>query len=419
MTIGDVSSPVVILRLDHHGALGIARSLGRLGVAVYGVHTKEGAPASRSRYCRRGFVWDLDAAPPAESVSFLLSVARKIGGRPILLPSNDETALFVAENAAALQQRFTFPVNSAALVRTLFEKQSMFLLAKEKGIPTPETAFPNSRADVVRFCATARFPVVLKASDGIAVARRTGKKMVIVRTADELIKNYEEMADPQNPDLILQEYIPGDDGSVWMFNGYFDENSDCLVGFTGRKIHQYPVYTGMTSLGICLENKTVDELTRRFMKAIGYRGILDIGYRYDARDQQYKVLDVNPRVGATFRLFVAENGMDVVRAMYLDMTGQPVPPSATHEGRKWIVENMDLISTAHYFRDGILTFPTWLRSLRGIEECAWFAKDDLRPFGDMCGALMTKIFKKAARTVNGKLTHKHSTAERVASGAQL
>ena len=417
MTIGDSSSPVVILRLDHHGALGIARSLGRLGVAVYGVHTKEGSPASHSRYCRRGFIWDLDATPASESVNFLLSLARKIGGRPILLPSNDETALFAAENAEALRQAFDFPVNSATLVRTLFEKQSMFLLAKEVGIPTPETAFPTSRADVVRFCETARFPVVLKASDGITVARRTGKKMVIVRSAEELLRNYEEMADPQNPDLILQEYIPGDDSSVWMFNGYFDENSDCLVGFTGRKIHQYPVYTGMTSLGICLENKTVNDLTRRFMKSIGYRGILDIGYRYDARDQQYKVLDVNPRVGATFRLFVAQNGMDVVRAMYLNMTGQPVPASTAHEGRKWIVENMDLISTSHYFRDGNLKVSAWLRSLRGIEECAWFAKDDLKPFGDMCGSLASSIFKKATRKVHGKLSHKHSATERVASGA--
>ena len=341
-------------------------------------------------------------------------MAREIGGRPILLPSNDETALFVAENAEALRQSFAFPVNSASLVRTLFEKQSMSLLASEVGVPTPETAFPNSRADVVRFCETARFPVVLKASDGIAVVRRTGKKMVIVETAKELLKNYEEMADPRNPDLILQEYIPGDDSSVWMFNGYFDEHSECLAGFTGRKIHQYPVYTGMTSLGICLENKTVDELTCRFMKAIGYRGILDIGYRYDARDQLYKVLDVNPRVGATFRLFVAENGMDVVRAMYLHMTGQPVPSSAAHEGRKWIVENMDLISTTHYFRDGILTLPKWLRALRGIEECAWFAKDDLRPFGDMCRSLMTRIFKKATRSVKGKLTHRQNPPERVA-----
>jgi hypothetical protein len=34
--------------------------------------------------------------------------------------------------------------------------------------------------------------------------------------------------------------------------------------------------------------------------------------------------------------------MDVARALYLDMTGQPVAPAQTVEGRKWIVEDFDL-----------------------------------------------------------------------------
>ena len=86
----------------------------------------------------------------------------------------------------------------------------------------------------------------------------------------------------------------------------------------------------------------VAALTCRFMRALGYRGILDIGYRYDARDGRYKVLDVNPRLGATFRLFVGDDGMDVVRALYRDLTGQPIPASRACVGRKWLVEDLDL-----------------------------------------------------------------------------
>src|SRR5208283_6120920 len=126
---------------------------------------------------------------------------------------------------------------------------------------------------------------------------------------------------------MFQEYIPGGDDSVWMFNGYFNENSDCLFAITGKKIRQAPVYIGYTSLGICLKNEVVDETTRRFTKEISYRGILDIEYRYDARDKQYKVLDINRRIGSTFRLFVSQDGLDVARAAYLDLTGQPVPSS--------------------------------------------------------------------------------------------
>ncbi len=66
-----------------------------------------------------------------------------------------------------------------------------------------------------------------------------------------------------------------------MFDGYFDRGSQCLLGVTGKKIRRFPVNTGVTSLGVCLDNRAVQETTTRFMKAIGYQGILDIGYRYD------------------------------------------------------------------------------------------------------------------------------------------
>src|SRR5947208_5167972 len=95
---------------------------------------------------------------------------------------------------------------------------------------------------------------------------------------------------------------------------------------------------------------------------------LDVGYRYDARDGKYKLLDVNPRIGSTFRLFVSENGMDVARALYLDLTRQPVPPARLPEGRKWLVEDLDLTASFRYGRDGVLNVREWARSLRGVQE---------------------------------------------------
>jgi predicted ATP-grasp superfamily ATP-dependent carboligase len=194
--------------------------------------------------------------------------------------------------------------------------------------------------------------------------------MFVEHSPAELLQTYDCAEDPDYPNLMLQEYIPGGDDTIWMFNGYFDAASECLGGFTGKKIRQCPIHTGSTSLGICLANAEVEQTTRRFMKSIGYRGILDIGYRYDARDGLYKVLDVNPRIGATFRLFAGVNGIDVARALYSDLTGQWVIPSPAREGRKWIVEDLDAVSTHRYCREGSLTIKQWFASLRGIEEAA-------------------------------------------------
>src|SRR5213076_3503347 len=83
------------------------------------------------------------------------------------------------------------------------------------------------------------------------------------------------------------------------------------------------------------------------------------------------------RVGATFRLFVDEQGLDVVRVLYCDITRQPVWPRRVREGRKWLVEDHDLDSSLTRVRDGTLTPRRWLASLAGVEEGAWFARDDL------------------------------------------
>lgn len=136
----------------------------------------------------------------------------------------------------------------------------------------------------------------------------------------------------------------------------------------------------MTSLGICLRNETVDAASRDFLRRVGYRGIVDMGWRFDERDGRYKLLDVNPRLGWTFRLFVGTDGMDVARALYFDLTGQPVPASEARDGRKWIVEDLDLATSVQNWRAGRLSLKEWLRSFRGVEETAWLALDDPRPF---------------------------------------
>jgi len=169
------------------------------------------------------------------------------------------------------------------------------------------------------------------------------------------------------------------------------------VGWTGRKLRQTPVAMGSTSLGLCTHNEEVGAITRRFMQRIGYRGILDIGYRYDARDGRYKVLDVNPRIGSTFRLFVDANGLDVVRTLYLDMTGQPVPRQVSAEGRKWVVEDGDIETFYKTWRKGELGALAWLLSFRGVREAAYFARDDMQPFHAVCGIFLQTLWRRILR----------------------
>lgn len=350
LLVRDTSTPALVLGSAHHGALAITRSLGRLGVRVYNLDKSRWAPAFSSRYCRESLVWNLEEAPPSHSVDYLLEIARRIGRPCVLIPITDAASLFLADHANVLRESFLFPKQDPGLVRALYNKKLMHRLAAGLDIPSASVFFPQSLDGLREYLASAKFPLVLKATDGIRMEQRGLPTKAILHNRGELQKILELLEDSDLPDVMLQEYIPGGPESVWMFDGYFDEDSECLFGMTGRKLRQYPAYTGASSLAVCAPNETVEKTTRRFMKAIGYRGVLDIGFRFDQRDGLYKVLDVNPRVGTSFRLFTDEGGLDVVRALYLHLTGQPVLGGKASWGRRWIVEDLDMMSTVRYFR---------------------------------------------------------------------
>jgi D-aspartate ligase len=390
--IVDTRVPVIMLKAGGTGALGAIRSLGRLGVRVYCIEAGSSIPGLKSRYCSAQFSWDIDNALAEDSLVFLASLARLLGGKPLLFPTDYTSTLFIAENNEVLRQNFAFASIARHTMELLGNKQQMHSACMEHGIATPNTVVPRSRQDALAFAATATFPIVLKPIDPSVPLRIPAERVVITRNKQELLAAYDRMDDAQ---LLLQEYIPGGDETQWMFNGYFNEDSECLFGATGKKLRQFPAYKGVTSLGICIRNQPVEEITKSLMKSVGYRGILDIGYRYDARDGKYKLLDVNPRIGATSRLFVAKNGIDVARSWYLDLTAQPVPASTVAEGRKWAAEDKDLFSSFRYYRDEKLTGLQWIKSFHGVKELAYCSFVDPVPAMQRAWNLLTRTSEQS------------------------
>ena len=156
------------------------------------------------------------------------------------------------------------------------------------------------------------------------------------------------------------------------------------LAFTGVKERSYPADAGLTSLGRSAANDDLREEVTIFLAKLRYQGLLDLDIRLDERSGSYCLLDFNPRLGAQFRVFRDTAGTDVALAAYLDLTDQPIPPGEQVDGRRFMVENYDPISALAQVRSGRLTPLAWLSSLRTIDETAWFARDDLRPFGLMC-----------------------------------
>lgn len=373
-------TPVVLFRADNYASLGMVRSLGRMGVDVYCVDHEAGALATRSKYCSRAYHWDFETAQDEDSVQFLISLAQSLPLKPILIPTFDHRNLLVDRHRARLSEWYILPQPTAGAVPTLYDKRSMHELCITHGVPTPRTAFPTTTPQALAAADSFDFPLVLKALDGDRLMRTKGCRLVVVHDRAELEHHFHRLNDPDEPNLALQEFIPGGLGdATWMLNAYFDRSGRCTFALTGRKLRQMPVNGGMTAMGVC---EPCDDLARhmeRIVRASGYHGVIDADFIHDRRDGSWKLIDINPRPGATFRLFVDRRGTDCIRALYFDLTGQATPATDPDWTRKWLVEDKDLSSALASLRKKELTFVGWIGSFRGVREVAHIALDDLSP----------------------------------------
>jgi len=404
----DTRVPALVIFRGGYGAVAVARTLGRLGVPAY-LLAQEGmtTPVWSSRYWRKKTRWDF-AKPESESVAFLLEVGRQLraehGAPAVLLTLADWVAIFIERNGDVLQEQFVFPRAATPVIRKLANKWEMQLLAGAHAIPTPVTICPSTRGDVEEHLENQPFPIVLKPAD--PYLPHLPAKQIFTSTR-ELMEAVDRETAYGSFNFVLQEYIPGDAQAVWMCNGYFGRETERDLVFSGKKLRQVSS-TGIASLAICLRNETVEEQTRSFMQGIGYRGCVGIGYRFDKRDGLYKLLDVNARVSGVFRLFSGTNDMDVVRVCYLDLTDQHPPATALRPGRKWMLED-DIPTALGAIRDGSLTVPEWLGSIRGVRESHWFAPDDPMPVVTwLRNGIQSKALARFPRLSRGKTTSEGS-----------
>lgn len=413
----DTSVGVLVLNLGaspfHQSGIGIIRSLGRLRIPVFAVQRSSFIPSGASSYLAGKFLWRTDGTHGDRFVQGMEAIGKMIDRPTILVPTDDLSAILIAEHADELASRFIFARPPAALPRTLANKRGLYELCRRLGIACPLTVFPHSREELVDLAAHMQFPVVVKGTEPWLLPCGV-KSTAIVSGRQDLVDYYDNFA-RRAPitTLMIQEMIPASTSADWFVHGYCDGRSNPLAIFTGIKLRSYPARAGSTTLARAVRNDALRQQAIELLSAVGYQGIMDLDYRLDRRDGRYNLLDFNPRIGAQFRLFEDHAGIDVVRALHLDLTGRDARSGPQIEGRTFIVEIQDLPASFAYYRSGELTMKEWLRSLRGVAERAWCAADDPAPFLLMCLWLSFRAVARALGLSNRRVSDETQTQPRL------
>nr|WP_030156640.1 hypothetical protein [Streptomyces sp. NRRL S-244] len=462
--------PAVVLRLDrnpfHHGTLGAVRSLGRRGVEVHAVVEAGGGPMGRSRYLRAahpGPAGGLDPEAPEALLECLVGVSERIGRPAVLVAMDDLSAIAVARIAPMLDGRFRIPHQPDGLPARVADKAELSRLCARWDIPHPETVIPASGAEAAEAAWRLGLPAVAKWSRPWLLPSGAGlRSTTLVHTAAEARRLYERTEEAGSR-LLLQRFLPAGTDTDWFFHGAFGRGGHPLLAGSGRKELSWPVRTGLTAVGRWLPDPAVEEAALRLARRLGYQGILDLDFRRD-EEGCFRLVDFNPRPGAQFRLFTDGGGLDVVQAMYLDLTGQRVPEPAGGPGRVFVAENYALLAAVRgrqlpwrsraVGKDAVpaparaedagagpgrpagersggersggersgaerpgAERPGPVRAApraeRGRVEAAWFAADDPMPFFAMLAAFLGRGAGKGARALRGVPAHGRRTARAV------
>ncbi|MCL6733248.1 hypothetical protein [Streptomyces neyagawaensis] len=368
MQLLDTRVPAVVLRIDrnifHHGTLGAVRSLGRAGVEVHVVADSMGSPVARSRFLREMHPPPPPRSSPREIAAALRRVATRIKRPAVLVPMDDASAVAVGRMREELAPSYLLP-SPGTLPERAADKADLAALCASLDIAHPVTLVPDSPAEAADATRRLGLPLVAKWSrPWLVPAGSTLRSTVLVNSAQQARELYLRTEEAGSP-LLLQAYLPPGPNRDWFFHGYADRSGAVRAGGSGRKQRAWPRGAGLTAVGCWTANPQVQALAERLTGELGYRGILDLDFRRCGATGLYHLLDFNPRPGAQFRLFSDSAGLDVVRALHLDLTHRPLRAAAPLLGRSFVVENYAPLAA--------------LRPAPRGRELAWHATDDPAP----------------------------------------
>lgn len=333
----------VIVLGASYAALAVAKALGQEGIPVVVFATDRHDHAFHSRFISERII----SPDPMDDSDGLLALLMDTDSRwddALLIPTLDEYVIFVSQNRTCLKTKFVFTVQDWEVVANILNKSLLYSEARRLGIPTPHFFLPDSIDSLNERRNKFGFPCILKPCETHKFDRIYGQKVLVVRDFQELMEGYVG-AQRNGLAVIVSEIIPGDDASIFTYRSYVDSQGHILAELCTQKLRQYPPGFGQGSVArtIPMIAEIRDQATR-LLRAVSYHGQASAEFKFDYRDNRYKLTEVNIRPGVAEWLLV-KAGMNFPLMTYLDLARNTRATTPTYrEGLYWIHNYWEVVN---------------------------------------------------------------------------
>ncbi len=360
--------PPVVVGGAFQTGLNLMRDLLRRGVRTVAVDHDLTHQGFRSAYGKTHQCPNPDSDGPMW-LEFMQRLSNELGQKPVFIPAADVFIMALGRYAPELAAHYLNSPEAAQLQAELCSKETQYALCAKYGYPCPRLAYIQTRTDLDRFLAGARFPCLLKPRsprewDSLPAGNPAyGRKIVIAETAEELENLYDQLA-PHRPQAVAQEVIEGLGNQKRVYISAFGQGGrllgDCLV----KEFRSHPAFTGMPPVVQPIEDDRLTKLCRSFLQELSYRGICEFEFKLDERDGEPRLIEINPRFSGTGDA-ASYMGIETGWLHYLDAIGYPVVPVApSHFDFYHIALKIEAAETLPYVWNGTIPWKDFIAPYR-------------------------------------------------------
>ena len=325
----------------------------------------------------------------------------------MIFPTRDADVIFLDRYRNELKD-YRLSIPSHSVLDAVLDKGALAQAAEAAGVAVPRTMVVHNVNDLQRVPTEVGFPCVVKPVKAYQWRGADNWQAVGCRKAfradswDQLQQEYAQVAQV-NPEVLVQEWIPGATSEIAILGGYFGQGSDALGYFCARKLVQEPEDFGT---GCIVQNAEFNELVEpslRLCKSLDYRGMAEIEYKRDAVTGEYKLIEINTRHWDQHQL-AQMSGVNLTRIAYTDLTGHPLNAATPqHAGGKWVAEDALFYYLAESIYRGKLKWKTFRTQYSGPKMFGIFSWRDPLPF---LRYSLSCMIPKMSKMAWSKLRHK-------------
>ena len=262
---------------------------------------------------------------------FMLNLGRRMKAEDqervlLLIPCGDVYANLLSQCGDDLRRYFVYNTLDVRLSQRLAYKATFYRMCEQYGLPHPKTMTVTAE-DVEAGRHTQlpfAYPVAMKPANSVEwldVDFEGRRKAYIFENPQELdVMIRRAYGAGYRSEMIIQDFIPGDDSRMRVLNAYVDHHHRVRMMFLGHPLLEdpSPVAAGNYAAIMPDFNQGVFDRIKRFLEQIEYEGVANFDMKYDERDGEYKLFEINLRQGRS-SYFVTLNGFNLAKYFVDDL----------------------------------------------------------------------------------------------------